>query len=378
MKRKVRRGMLGCLPLVLLACSGDDPTESGTTGSTVAHLAARTGATTQPVTSRPEVEWTRHVPGGDCQCAGGTEFSFWEHRGDATKVVLFFQGGGVCFNAETCDPASGAYKPAVVPGDNPAGRGGIFDLADERNPLAGHSFIYVPYCTGDMHLGDATTTYIPGRTVHHAGAVNAAAAIAHLAARYPDATDVLVAGESAGAVPAPLYAGDVSDVLPDAAIVVLADGSGAYADIPAVNALLSSTWGALNALPAWSENPAETPEAWSFPGLFVRAGRHDPTITFARHDYAYDAMQAFVASSLAGSQDDELVVQIDSNEQQIEAAGVDLLSYIAPGTGHTVLSRDMFYSEVVSGVRFRDWVADLVAGVPVADVHCTDCQPAGS
>ena len=45
-------------------------------------------------------------------------------------------------------------------------------------------------------------------------------------------------GESAGSIPSPLYAGLVADRLPDAAITVLADGSGAYPDNPASTAAL--------------------------------------------------------------------------------------------------------------------------------------------
>jgi hypothetical protein len=32
------------------------------------------------------------VPGGDCQCASGGKFSFWERQADPTRVVLFLNG----------------------------------------------------------------------------------------------------------------------------------------------------------------------------------------------------------------------------------------------------------------------------------------------
>ena len=47
-------------------------------------------------------EWKRVAPGGDCECADGSEFAFWERRAAATKVVFFLDGGGACFDAETC------------------------------------------------------------------------------------------------------------------------------------------------------------------------------------------------------------------------------------------------------------------------------------
>ena len=43
--------------------------------------------------------WTQIVPGGDCECADGSEFSFWVRQADPTKVVFFLQGGGACFDA---------------------------------------------------------------------------------------------------------------------------------------------------------------------------------------------------------------------------------------------------------------------------------------
>jgi hypothetical protein len=43
----------------------------------------------------------------------------------------------------------------------------VLAAGDRRNPLAGYSFVYAPYCTADVFLGDATTTYGPGVTVHH-------------------------------------------------------------------------------------------------------------------------------------------------------------------------------------------------------------------
>ena len=134
--------------------------------------------------------WEQIVPGGDCQCSDGSEFSFWVREANPEKVVLFLQGGGACFSAETCAPERDLYHTHVDRRPEPA-EGGIFDFADERNPFADYSVVYVPYCTGDVHLGDTTTEYAPGLTVHHKGYVNGTAALDHLAATFPGATEVV-------------------------------------------------------------------------------------------------------------------------------------------------------------------------------------------
>jgi hypothetical protein len=53
---------------------------------------------------------------------------------------------------------------------------------------------------------------------------------------------------------------------------------------------------------------------------------------------------------------------------------VNLLSYTAPGSAHTVISDEPFYTEQVNGRRFVDWVARLSERKPVADVHCRRCR----
>jgi hypothetical protein len=230
----------------------------------------------------------------------------------------------------------------------------------------------VPYCTGDVHIGNATTDYGDGVVVEHKGFVNGNAALATMVERFPDATEIVVAGESAGSVPSPLYAGLTADEYPEARITVLADGSGAYPDVPGINAVIGGAWGTTNAVPDWPVNEGVTAETWSFPGLFVKAGTHADNITFARHDYAFDRTQVFFAG-LAGIPADDLVSLIDQNEAQVEAGGVTLFSYITPGDNHTVLGGNAFYTETVNGVLFVDWVTALIEGEPVEDVHCTVC-----
>ena len=350
--------LIAALAITAAGCGDDD----GDAGAPATTPPATTGAST-------DQGWKRVVPGGDCRCSDGSKFSFWVREANPKKVIFYLQDGGACFSAKTCAPDSHLYQTRVNEG--PAGEGGIFDFANERNPFADYSVVYVPYCTADVHIGNVTTQYAPGLTVHHKGYVNGTAALAHLTATFPHATDVVVMGESAGSVAAPLYAGLVSDRLSNARVTVLADGSGSYPDLPRTNKIIAG-WGTGNALPRWPGNAGPTAEQWSFPGLFIRSGRHEPKIVFARHDYAYDAEQDSRLSGV-GIPAEDLVSLIDRNETQIERAGVDLLSYIAPGDEHTVLSDGTFYTETVNSEKLVDWVTRLIEGKSVADVHCKEC-----
>jgi hypothetical protein len=283
-------------------------------------------------------QWQTFEAGPDAVCADGSRPSFFERVADPRRVVLYFEGGGGCWSEETCD-FDRPDKPYVSSVDFGAedldGRGGLFDFANPDNPLAEHSWVYAPYCTGDIHLGDVTRAY-GDLVVEHRGAVNANVALERLVERFPDATELVVTGVSAGSVPTPLYAATLADRYPEARIVTLGDGSGSYPDNPVLNGFLGTTWGVMNAVPDWPETEGLDVNDWSVPGLYIYGGRHAPDVTFSRFDFAYDDAQAFYGA-LVGVAADDLVSLMDSIEADIEAAGVPLASYTAPGDDHTVL-----------------------------------------
>jgi len=321
-------------------------------------------------------EWQPFDPGPGPVCADGSAVDYLERPADPGKVVLYFEGGGACFSAATCDfdgPDTAYIPSSLATPDWLAERGGVFDFDDERNPLADHSFVYVPYCTGDVHLGDATTTYGDDLTVEHRGYANGLAALDHLVATYPDAAELVVTGISAGAVPTPLFAGLAADRQPEARIVALADGAGAYPDDPVLNAVIGNLWGSAGALPDWPETEGTTVRDWGVPSLFGYAAAHAPDVTFARFDYAYDEAQAFYAE-LVGVDADDLLELIEKIDAGIAADGASVTRYLAPGSDHTILGSDAFYTLEVQGVPFVGWVGELVEGGRPADVRCSDCR----
>ncbi len=321
-------------------------------------------------------EWQPFEADVNAVCADGSEPAFFERVADPERVVLYFEGGGACWSARTCgfDSPDKTYTSSTEwVGETLPEREGLFDFADPRNPLADYSWVYAPYCTGDAHLGDTSREYSDGLVVEHRGAVNANAALEHLVERYPDAHELVVAGISAGSVPTPLYAALAADRLPDARIVTLGDGSGSYPDEPVISGLLGMQWGVMDAVPEWPETADLTVRDWSVPGLYVFGGQHAPDVTFSRFDFAYDEAQAFY-SALVGVEADDQVTLMDQIEADIEAQGVPVASYTAPGHEHTLLWRDLVYEIEVDGIKLIDWIADLIAGEPVEDVRCGDCR----
>jgi len=326
-----------------------------------------------------ESDWQKVVPAGDCACADGSEFAFWDRPADETKVVLYLEGGGSCTDTATCaftgTGGENDYYDYNLSTERPGLGGGIFDFDNADNPFAGYSFVYVPLCTGDVYLGDATVEYSPELTVQHKGYVNGTAALAYLAEHYPDATQVVVVGKTAGSVAAPVYGGLVADLLPDAQVTVLGGQSGHLPDDPDFNtAILGDLWGAYGTMPDWEVNAGLTARDWGMPRFWAQAGLHDPDLVLARFDYAYDpnAAKTLERMGVASS----TLELIDANEAAIEATGVVLHSYTAPGEVHGIFDSGSFYDLEVGGVRLVDWIDALLAGEPLADVHCVQCDAA--
>jgi hypothetical protein len=294
--------------------------------------------------------WERIEPGGRTACARGGRFAFWVRRADPSRLVIFLQGGGGCWDARTCERGSPWFDDSVSLGDDPQyNAGGIFDLARADNPFRGWSFVFVPSCTGDVYMGDRDTTYARGLRIRHRGSVNAQAALRAAFARFPSPRQVLVAGCSAGSVGAAFHIGRVIARYPRAEVTLLGDSLA----FPFTRPMDLTTWGA---------SPRFEMERF-----LRRLARAHPRRTFARFNYASDNVQE--AFDVAG--------ELLPFERRLRAAETRLKrlpnyrSYLACGGDHCVLPRPRFYRLRVAGVRVRDWAANLAAG---RDVGCPTCR----
>jgi hypothetical protein len=75
--------------------------------------------------------------------------------------VIDFQGGGACWSDETC---VGDYRTTVDMADEYDCRaaGDVEEqvrFPNSTSPVGDYTYVYVPYCTRDIHIGNAATTY---------------------------------------------------------------------------------------------------------------------------------------------------------------------------------------------------------------------------
>jgi hypothetical protein len=224
----------------------------------------------------PADEWS-FVPVPGAVCGNGSQFSIGvnPHAG-ATEALIIVMGGGACWDANTCFTIASAthvaedYTRAMFDSERAIVRTvGWDDRAAVLNPFRGSHLIFVPYCTGDLHAGDAVQAYpgAPGGAqLHHRGNPNTLAYLAAMQEAWPSLATVRVIGFSAGGFGTQLHWGHFADTWPEADLELLADCS-PMAD---VEPALYATWRA----------------SWS---LYTPEGCADCATTFAAYDDFYDA-----------------------------------------------------------------------------------------
>jgi Pectinacetylesterase len=312
-------------------------------------------------TSAAPGRWERIEPGGPTACARGGRYAFWLRRGDPKRVLIFFQGGGGCFDLRSCAPGSTWFDDRVDAGDDPAFEGGLLDLDDGRNPFRGWSFLYVPSCTGDVHLGDRVMRY-GSTTIRHRGWRNAQAALARAFRVFPDPDSVFVTGCSAGSVGSAFHVPAVLAHWPAARVTQLGDSLAFVFHRP----LRLVDWGAHARFPPFFRIG---PRRFTMVEYLRALAKRYPRRTFARFNYASDDVQerfyAAVGGNTAGFEP-----RLRRAETQLKRLS-NYRSYLACGGDHCVLPRETFFTLRVRGVHVRDWVRRLAAG---GNVGCPTCR----
>jgi len=103
-----------------------------------------------------EPGWNVIEPGGDTMCSDGSPYRFFVRPGDSDKLMLFFQGGGACWNGGMCDPDLEPTYRINLREVDPERYNGVFLTQHPDNPLSDHSVVFAPYCTADVHCSDCS------------------------------------------------------------------------------------------------------------------------------------------------------------------------------------------------------------------------------
>jgi hypothetical protein len=318
------------------------------------------------------------------------EFTFFVKGGKKKNLVIFFQGGGACWDFNNCVaiPTYTQYQEEelwMFTDDN-EGRG-IFDQTRKENPFKDWGFVYIPYCTGDLFWGANDAEY-SGFTVQHRGFVNFQAVLKYLKENTKRPRKIFVTGSSAGSYGATLNFPYVKESFPRSKVYLLGDAG---------NGVMGGTF-PTDGIYNWN---VQIPE-WIFPEgydptltldeIYTEIAAEYPRSPMAQYTTAFDGTQIFFYNvmknidnpSLWNVITQELVGEwhyiMKKFVNSTAAASYNYRYYIAAGTDHTILMSPKFYTEEsAEGVPFFEWVDRMVKTpknpMKWKNLECQVCLP---
>lgn len=152
--------------------------------------------------------WTKvEIPG--TICSDGSQYKIFVNYSDTSNnLAVHFEPGGACWDYQSCSGEGGirgAANPHGLSDDHVLQRYQFLGLL-RRNidqPAKDYNYVWVSYCTGDIHIGNSVETYTSADGLkqivyHHNGHNNVLAVVDWLKKTFPVVPKMLATGCSAG------------------------------------------------------------------------------------------------------------------------------------------------------------------------------------
>ena len=305
------------------------------------------------------------IPGTKCLDGSPAGFSV-NFNPASTKLAIYLEGGGACFNTY-CESLFNR-------GPNEPSSGGLFDRANPANPVRDWTWVYIPYCSGDVYGGQAETM-LAGKMRHFYGYSNITAFLERLVPSFT-ADQVLLTGSSAGGFGAAVNYPQTQRAFGSVPVALIDDsGPPMSADVfpPCLQKLWRTVWGLDKTLLAECGDDCRAPDVFiedmfdhlrkEFPdlrgGLFSSTA--DQTIrAFAGYGWAggYN-MCKDVPNAVTGA-----VYQTGLEElrAKVMSGGPVFNTYYITGSSHTILRTGNLYTTKVGETTVAQWIETTLAG----------------
>ncbi|MET0390741.1 MAG: pectin acetylesterase-family hydrolase [Polyangiales bacterium] len=293
----------------------------------------------------------------------------------ATRIVLYLEGGGSCYDAETC-----ASNPAQVSAPFPLPFG-IFDRSHPHNPVRDWTFVYVPYCSGDLHIGEADNVSVEGVDGPQlfTGRRNLVRFLERLKPTFPAAEQVLLTGVSAGGLGAILDL-DLVQAFFAPVPVTMIDDSGpvlSTAHVPAcLNQRRRRYWGLDQTVLAACGGDCDPDDDFLLQAA-RRNVQHARAATGFIHSNHDEVIRSFLGIAtnnglndcggtlnLTPTAPDVLEAALLDTRSQLSAASPSFGTFFPASTQHGWITTPAFYTQTVGGVLLVDWFGHVIAAAP--------------
>lgn len=359
------------------ASSGIDGSHGGDSGAAGPDAGAPPAfvATGAPITGT-DGAWT-WVDFPDSFCRDGSTAGIAVNLESASRqVMIFIQGGGACFDSLTC-----AINPANTSGQQTPSAAGVFDRTNSANPVAAWNFVYVPYCTGDIGAGANPNGSVSGvtGTQMFVGYPNMEAFLNRVVPTFPNASQVLLTGVSAGGFGAAVDFPLVQRAFPSVKVSLVDDSGPPMSDTYLPTCLQqewATTWGFKDSL--LLECGSECPDPTDYVMDYAKfLGRHysdrmvglldsdTDSIISAFYGYGTSNCTGSLLTPIPGA---TYTAGLEDFRSEIMPIDPSFGTYFPDSSQHTWIADSSLYSETQGGVTLISWLSNIVNDVSVAQV----------
>jgi len=320
--------------------------------------------------------WARIDLSDQTQCSDGSDYRIYARRGESDNLLVHFVGGGAAWDAETSsnpitiDDMGDGFYFATIWDIVRVMLDGIFSTSNPDNPFHDWNVVYIPYCTADLHIGDAHLDYTlsDGKTftLHHNGHQNITESLDWVFGTFESPEKLLISGESAGAFGSLFWTPTIAARYPDSEIYHLGDGS--YLETPQWSHIVNQVW------QADTEKLGFEVRDDLIGGLYLQyAQTTAPTVTYLHLNTLYDETLMYFNAYLNDDFDvpDYYKVWSAGMRASMQAVDDSDLPYyyfltdhnFSPEkltTPHTSISFGLFYEMEEGGVRLSDWLRRII------------------
>ena len=311
-------------------------------------------------------------------CRDGSQTGIGYRVGSPKKIAIYINGGGACFNDVTCASNPKTFDQNDWTSLSAAyAHSGIFDADNDKNPLKDFSFVFVPYCTGDVHSGTKPDGRALGvsDTQRYVGSFNFIKAVDFIKPYfdYNKVEEVVLFGMSAGGYGVYVNFLEVLKRFPNAKITVINDSGPLFSDAEAFPLCLQLGFSYIFGLPV----PGDLLRCCGKPeivlaNVYEYASQKFPNSNFGFISSYEDATIRFFLSfgynNCAGAPGNQIPVDVFKNgiihlRDNILKPKTTWSTYFINGESHTMLAdNELFYNRNLSGMYLYEWVGKLMKG----------------
>ena len=316
-------------------------------------------------------------PREDLICRDGSSTGVSIRLGaDKKKWVIYLMGGGACFAPSTCGDNPGSFTLADFEEKDQLGwyDGGILNTSRDENPVKDWNFIFVPYCTGDVHSGDNTDSYGLGlaEPQQFVGYRNIAHLLDWLEPYWEsiDIDELMVTGISAGGFGTHLTYYEFKDRFPDVTTHVINDSGPLFGDRDLFPPCLQLGFQFIYNIPLPPGFILCCQPSYGLADVYTLAARLYPDDNLGLSSYwEDDVIRFFYAAGQNNCSGGEITGELYTQglthlrDNVLIPAG-NMSTFFVEGDGHTFIqSNDRFFETEVNGKVYYEWVTDIMQGI---------------